>query len=964
MLRILVSPGSWLLIALGLTLWASPAHAGTIAGGFEEYLGSLSDTDLVSVICHLREQAPVAEIDLALKREGASRQERHARVIRALQSAQVEQSDLLSMLASRQAAGEVVGYTSYWIANLVVVQASKRVVLELAERDDVAFIEPNFRATFIDPADEVTRPTVQSRGIGVTPALRAIRADLAWYELGATGYGRLVANLDSGVDGHHEALSGTWRGNWHPWEECWLDVEIGGTTFPEDPHGHGTLTMGLECGLGAATGDTTGVAWGARWIASNGMVQDVGPEFDNDVIAALQWFSDPDGDPGTVDDVPDVLQNSWGVNEYYPGYYDCDSRWWVAIDNCEAAGVVTIWSAGNSGPSVMSIISPADRITTPLNALSVGAVDATSYGWPYPIWVRSSRGPSGCDGLTIKPELVAPGVQVYGPYMGGYLAGSGTSWSAPHVSGTVALMREVNPDLEVDAIKQILLDTARDLGDPGEDNSYGHGILDARAAVLAALGEHGTLTGIVRNASGGLAPIAQAMVEVEEIVRRGISLADGHYTMALPPGTYTVTVVHPHFAPQTLHDVIVVADEITLADFSLTDIAPPEFTADCDRRCSSDPAGPYEVTAVIRDDSPPLQATLYYRLDGGAFTSVPMSARVEESFVAQIPGQPIGTLIEFYVEAVDAASNTSVDPPGAPAQLHEFRILPHVDLFADDMESGQGDWSHHIISGQWDQWHLSTYRNHTPGGETSWKLGDTDPGLPYRPGQDAGLVSPSFELPHDSYLHYWQWIAAEDAPGSDFAWDGAIVEISLGSGDWMQIYPDGGYPYRRMGTSDYVPPPGTPLFSGQWDWHEVHFSLGAYEGSARLRFRFFSDSGTQYEGWYVDDVRVEGFQLDFTGIESAELPRIVMLHSPDPNPVVGRTMLRYSLPTSRDTRLTVCDATGRVVRRLTAGLQAAGLYEVLWDGRDDQGLALASGVYFLHLAAGPTELSRKVVVTR
>ena len=44
--------------------------------------------------------------------------------------------------------------------------------------------------------------------------------------------------------------------------------------------------------------------------------------------------------------------NSWGVNENF-GYPDCYSGWYTAIDNCEAAGVVTVWATGNEGPSSM-----------------------------------------------------------------------------------------------------------------------------------------------------------------------------------------------------------------------------------------------------------------------------------------------------------------------------------------------------------------------------------------------------------------------------------------------------------------------------------------------------------------------------------------------------------------------------------------------------------------------------------
>ena len=114
--------------------------------------------------------------------------------------------------------------------------------------------------------------------------------------------------------------------------------------------------------------------------------------------------------PGTLDDVPDVVQNSWGVNENFSGYVDCDSRWWTAIDNCEAAGVVLTWSAGNEGPGGTSLRSPADRADSPYNSFSVGSTIATA---PFTISDFSSRGPSGCGGaFAMKPEVCAPGSSI------------------------------------------------------------------------------------------------------------------------------------------------------------------------------------------------------------------------------------------------------------------------------------------------------------------------------------------------------------------------------------------------------------------------------------------------------------------------------------------------------------------------------------------------------------------------
>ena len=69
-----------------------------------------------------------------------------------------------------------------------------------------------------------------------------------------------------------------------------------------------------------------------------------------------------------------------------------------------------------------------------------------------------------------------------GGYQGGW---NGTSMSGPHVAGIVALMRQANPDADVATIKQVLMDTALDRGIVGQDNDYGHGVVDAYAAVTA-----------------------------------------------------------------------------------------------------------------------------------------------------------------------------------------------------------------------------------------------------------------------------------------------------------------------------------------------------------------------------------------------------------------------------------------------------------------------------------------------
>ena len=300
--------------------------------------------------------------------------------------------------------------------------------------------------------------------------------------MGITGQGRLASHLDTGVDVDHPAISSKWRGNQSGVlvSEAWFDP-VTNTDRPFDSGTHGTHTMGTI--LGHTSGDTIGVAFNSRWISA-GVIDRGGLDATiSNALLALQWSADPDENPDTIDDVPDVSSNSWGLAPSFPGVDECDARYWQAIDNLEAATVVTVWAAGNEGRNgSQTLRSPADRITSPINTFSVGALSSDGQT----IANYSSRGPSGCSGTTeerIKPEVVARGSSVRSSIPdNGYRSFNGTSMATPHVAGAVLLLREAYPNSTVEEIKYALMNTAKDLGSSGEDNTYGHGLIDVYAA--------------------------------------------------------------------------------------------------------------------------------------------------------------------------------------------------------------------------------------------------------------------------------------------------------------------------------------------------------------------------------------------------------------------------------------------------------------------------------------------------
>ncbi len=449
----------------------------------------------VSALLFLADRVQLPALAAEFDQQRATLRQRHKTVVNALRDkAAGSQQALINLITNLQNQGQVRSYRPFWVANAIRVDAPQTIIDQLAAHPDVQEVYPNHQIELIAPVER-QGPARAAQGGGIEPGLLAINADEVW-ALGYTGAGVLVANIDTGVDGDHPALASRWAGTLpqyanHP-EWAWFDPFSGLNDFPYDGgsgfgFGHGTHTMGSVCG--GAPGDQIGVAPGAHWIAA-GAIDRGGGVADTvaDAIEAFQWIIDPDGNAETNWDVPAVCSNSWGVTSAH-GYPPCDPLFWSYLDACEAAGIVILFSAGNEGPSPSSLRRPGDRATDALRTFAVGAAAADAAGWP--IADFSSRGPSDCTpGGTddIKPEVVAPGVDIRSAAPGGgYTIKDGTSMASPHVNGVVALMREACPDLTVQQVKQVLLDTAVDLGPPGEDNAYGWGMIDAYQAVLGAL---------------------------------------------------------------------------------------------------------------------------------------------------------------------------------------------------------------------------------------------------------------------------------------------------------------------------------------------------------------------------------------------------------------------------------------------------------------------------------------------
>jgi hypothetical protein len=122
---------------------------------------------------------------------------------------------------------------------------------------------------------------------------------------------------------------------------------------------------------------------------------------------------------------------------------------------------------------------------------------------------------------------------------------------------------------------------------------------------------------------------------------------------------------------------------------------------------------------------------------------------------------------------------------------------------------------------------------------------------------------------------------------------------------------------------------------------------------------FWSDRGGNYDLWILSDLP------DFSNPTSvATLPTEALLAQNLPNPFNPSTTIRYRLPELGYVRLGIYDVRGHLVRTLVDGTKSAGAFDATWDGRNDRGRWVSSGVYVYQLRTGSFRQSKRMVLTR
>lgn len=257
-----------------------------------------------------------------------------------------------------------------------------------------------------------------------------------WSGFGVTGTNIKIGIIDTGIDYNHQDLGSGFGAGFRV---------KGGYDFvnedddPMDDNGHGTHVAGIAAGNGITL---KGAAPGAELYAYK-VLNQYGNGWDSWILAAIERVLDPDQNPAT-DDALDVVNMSLGRSPV------TDDPLAEAVNNAVSQGVVFVVAAGNEyGYGTVGAPGVA------ANALTVGATSLDDFTADF-----SSKGPV-MDTHEIKPDVAAPGVDVYSSFPGGkYSYQSGTSMASPLVAGVAALLLDAHPDWSPEMVKAALMNTA------------------------------------------------------------------------------------------------------------------------------------------------------------------------------------------------------------------------------------------------------------------------------------------------------------------------------------------------------------------------------------------------------------------------------------------------------------------------------------------------------------------------
>jgi len=355
---------------------------------------------------------------------------------------------------------EEIPQLKYWLLQVPTGQVTN-ILASLQSNSKIIVAEPNYTAqTFSTPDDpdytkqdyltniqaqhawDITTGSSDVFIAVIDTGLEVDHPDLSskiWVNKGEDGYdnqGR--AKRNNQVDDDGNGYVDDWQG--------WNAIDNNGEL--QDENGHGTHVAGIAAAEANNHQGIAGISWGARLLPIKALDKSGNGSYA--LIAKALVFAARHGAQ-----VINLSAGGTGSSQLLK----------AAIDYADASGSLIVAAAGDTG---------LDRPTFPASLDLVIAVGATD--------LQNQHANFSTYGKAI--DLVAPGVKIYSTTPGrGYDVRSGSSMAAAEVSGAAALLASLPQFHSTESIRQALLSSAKDLGDPGIDSLFGAGLLQAYSAL-------------------------------------------------------------------------------------------------------------------------------------------------------------------------------------------------------------------------------------------------------------------------------------------------------------------------------------------------------------------------------------------------------------------------------------------------------------------------------------------------
>ncbi|MBT3316964.1 T9SS type A sorting domain-containing protein [bacterium] len=347
---------------------------------------------------------------------------------------------------------------------------------------------------------------------------------------------------------------------------------------------------------------------------------------------------------------------------------------------------------------------------------------------------------------------------------------------------------------------------------------------------------------------------------------------NGDYMGGVPVGTYDVVAYHASLESDTLFNVEVLEGQTATCDFTMMDIAGPEFINTTVYPGTDNTTGPYVIQTNVTDFSGIGELHFYYMTSGSTQVyELALTDLGNDDYQAEIPGQVLGTRVRYWLTGTDTQGMFSSDPETGPVDSYSFRIDQEMSFY-HDMESDSG-WT---IGAAGDDATTGIWTRVDPNGvvEGATQIAPEDDATPdpgtmcfitgqSPPGSAQGtedvdggtttLLSPVFDLNgyNDVTVSYRRWYTNDTGfgPGEDF-W---VVEVSDG-GSWVEL--------ENTTSSDR-------------SWSLQSFALDGLIGmTSTVQFRFIASdygNGSVVEAG-VDEFTVAGYTASY----DSENPLVTM----------------------------------------------------------------------------------------